>query len=136
MPLYFVYDDYRVRITRFIPHTLDIATRTVEELFAGPGSYADRLQTVIPPQTRLRSIRSDGDLVIVDINEAFVNATDRQAALGTLVLSLTDLQNERQQPFFRRVEVRIEGKALADFWGEDYDRQFTRPMLNQEYTTP
>ncbi len=133
LPLYFMLDDYRVRVTRLVPRTAAIATATVEELLKGPDTYGNLLSSPIPSGTSLISIRPDGRQVTVDLSQQFAEATNRQAAIDVLVLSLTELINqETQQPFFDQVEILIEGRALSDVWGDNYNQVFMRPVLNTE----
>ncbi|MCG8349440.1 MAG: GerMN domain-containing protein [Chloroflexales bacterium] len=134
LPLYFTNNGYRVRITRIYPRTTEVAQATVEELLKGAGVYSNRLERPIPADTRLLRIWKSGDRVVVDLSNEFITAADRNAALDTLILSLTELRDSQGARSFQRVEVLIEGQPLSRFWGGAYDRRFERPLLNPEGT--
>jgi spore germination protein GerM len=134
LPLYFLgtQGNY-IRITRLVPETLETARKTVEELLAGPGQYSDILLRPIPAGTQLREIaKGENNSVIVDLSHHFASADNRDAALQTLVLSLTELRGSGSTPIFRRVQVRIEGRALSEYWGNGYTGPFERVLLNAE----
>jgi spore germination protein GerM len=107
-----------------------VAQATVEQLLAGPGNYEMLLSSPIPEGTVLRNIRKEGNRVVVDLSEQFATATDRQQALDTLVLSLTELRNTQGQRIFDEVLVLVEGTPLSEFWGAEYAGPFARPLLN------
>lgn len=133
LPLYFVKDGYYVRITRLVHETTEVAHETTRELLAGPGSYSHLLTSPIPDGTQVLSVAKSGDQdVVVDLSAAFIHAADRQAALETLVLSLTELRNTQGGRFFERVQVLIEGQSLSAHWGAAYAGPFERPALNPE----
>jgi germination protein M len=133
LTLYYVNDatgDY-VRVTRLVPRTQSVARATVNELLNGPGSsYAGLLAQPIPQGTALIDIYFDAEAapgtLVVNLSAAFAQAPDREAALETLVLSLTNLST------VQRVDVRIEGQPLADVWGADFAGPFDPPPLNPE----
>jgi spore germination protein GerM len=134
LTLYYVNDatgDY-VRVTRLVPRTQSVARATVNELLNGPGSsYAGLLTQPIPQGTELIDVYFDSeapadDTLVVNLSAAFAQATDQQAALDTLVLSLTNLST------VQHVDVRIEGQPLADVWGADFAGPFDPPPLNPE----
>jgi len=134
LPLYFLgaQGNY-IRITRLVPETLETARKTVEELLAGPGQYSDILSRPIPAGTQLRDIaKGENNSVIVDLSHHFASADNRDAALQTLVLSLTELRGSGSTPIFRRVQVRVEGRALSEYWGNGYTGPFERILLNAE----
>lgn len=132
LPLYFMQDAYRIRITRLVPRTDAVAQATVEELLDGPGGYSNLLITPIPAGVQLRSIQRQGSRVIVDLTAPFATAPDRRAALDTLLLSLTELRDSTGQSAFQQVEVLIDGRKLEEFWGAGYAGPFQRPALNPE----
>lgn len=130
LPLYFLQGENYVRVTRLVPRTDNVAEATVRELLAGPGSYSDRVTTAIPSGTELRSIHKQGSTVVVDLSETFTTATNRNGAVNSLILSLTELRNIEGERIFQRVEVLVEGQSLADYWGEAYQGPLPRPVLN------
>jgi spore germination protein GerM len=132
LPLYFTSNGNRVRITRIHPRTTEVAQVTTEELLKGAGVYSNRLERPIPADTRLLRIWKSGEGIVVDLSSEFTTATNRNAALDTLVLSLTELRDSNGNRFFRWVEVLIEGQKLSKFWGGAYDRKFERPLVNPE----
>lgn len=132
LPLYFLNGNRRVRITRVVPRTDAVAEATLREWLAGPGGFADRLTRPVPAGTQLRGIRKDGDRAVVDFTAPFLDAPDRRAAVETLVLALTELRDSQGTSIFNRVEILVEGQKLSNFWGVEYDRQFSRPLLNPE----
>lgn len=136
LPLYFMSDTHYVRITRLVPRTNEVAAATVTALLAGPGTYSTWLSSPIPEGTSMYSVeKGRGKRVVVDLSQRFTEATQRAAALDTLVLSLTELRDSGGGRVFDEVEVLIEGQTLASFWGAEYDRPFARPPLNPESGT-
>jgi germination protein M len=135
LPLYYVNDatgEY-ARVTRLVPRTQGVARATVTELLRGPGSqYAGRLSQPIPQGTELINIYFDNEAapgtLVINLSAPFAQASDRQAALETLVLSLTS----NSLPTVERVDVRVDGQPLADVWGADFAGPFERPPLNPE----
>jgi germination protein M len=134
LPLYFLHQGRYVRITRLIPRTNQEARQTMEELLAGPGQYHDSLTSPIPIGTELRDIaKGETGEIVVDLTRHFVNASNRRRAIEVIVLSLTELRNPATgQRLFNRVEIRVEGHPLAEFWGEEYLNPHERPLLNPE----
>jgi spore germination protein GerM len=133
--LYYVNDatgDY-VRVTRLVPRTQGIARVTVNELLEGPSSqYAGLLAQPIPQGTELIDVYFDAEApagtLVVNVSAPFAQAANRQAALDTLVLSLTS----DGLPTVQRVVVRVDGQPLADVWGAAFAGPFERPPLNPE----
>lgn len=135
LPLYFLNNGRYVRITRLVPKTTEIARATVVELLSGPGSYSDIVQSPIPAGTELRDIRKQSsNSIVVDLTEHMLNATNRQAALDTIILSLTELRNttEQGERIFTNVTFLIEGQDIATFWGEQYRGPFERPSISTD----
>jgi spore germination protein GerM len=135
LALYFLSsaDDW-VRVTRLVDRTNDVARATLTELLAGPGSYGDRLYSPIPAGTALSGagLRADGDLLVVDLSAPFRDAYNRQAAVDALVYAITELRDSAGARRFGRLEILVEGRKLSDYWGRNFDRQFTRRPLNPE----
>ncbi len=135
LSLYFTLEGRYVRLTRLVPRTWSPARATIEELLKGAGQYAGLLEEPIPPGTQLINISfaaDDDQMLVLNLTWPFVDTADRQAALDTILLSLTDLRNAQNEPI-ERVQILIDGSRLADYWGPDYDRPFfSRPVLNQE----
>lgn len=133
LTLYYVNDatgDY-VRVTRLVPRTQSVARATVNELLDGPGSqYAGLLAQPIPQGTALIDVYFDTEAasgtLVVNLSAAFAQAPEREAALETLVLSLTNLST------VERVDVRVDGQPLGDVWDADFAGPFERPPLNPE----
>jgi spore germination protein GerM len=133
LTLYYVNDatgDY-VRVTRLVPRTQSAARATVNELLDGLGSqYAGLLSQPIPQGTTLIDVYFDIEdapgTLVVNLSAAFAQAPNREAALETLVLSLTNLST------VERVDVRVDGQPLGDVWGADFAGPFGRPPLNPE----
>ncbi len=123
------------RISRLVPRTTSPARKTVEELLAGPGPFGNLLTSPIPADTQLNDIRfddNDDQFLIVDLSQPFADAINREAALDTLLLSLTDLRNAEQEPI-EKVQVLIDGRELSEAWGSEFAQPFfTRPALNAE----
>jgi spore germination protein GerM len=129
LPLYFPLNGARqdVRLIRMVPKTFQTAESTVRALLEGPGEYADRVRVTIPEGTELRGIKkTSGGVILVDFTQPFAEAPDRQAAVRTLVASLTTL------PGVNGVQILVEGTSLADHWGPNYGRIFQRSAINPE----
>lgn len=126
LPLYFVSADgaYDVRILRLVPPTKQTATATIRALIEGPGPYAGAVQQVIPPDTELRAITLANGIVTLNFSSAFTNAPDRNAAVRTIVESLTTLPTVQAVRFF------VEGQSLGEVWGPEYGQTFARPVIN------
>jgi germination protein M len=135
LTLYYINDatgDY-VRVMRLVPRTQSVARATVNELLNGPGSqYAGLLSQPIPQDTALINVYFDTEAapgtLVVNLSAAFAQAPNREAALETLVLSLTS----NSLPTVERVDVRVDGQPLSDVWGADFTGPFERPPLNPE----
>jgi spore germination protein GerM len=128
LPLYFVSNDgaHHIRVIRMVEKTKQTAGATVRALLEGPIGYEYALRRSIPAGTELRSVRKDGSTLWVDFTQPFADAPDRVAAVRTVVESLTTL------PGISGVRFLVDGASLADRWGADYGRLFTRPPINPE----
>jgi spore germination protein GerM len=128
LPLYFVSADgtHDIRVIRMVPKTQQVAEATVRALLEGPGEYGSALQRVIPEGTELRGIRLENGTIIVDFTQPFASASNRAAAVRTVVESLTTLKTVSGVIFL------VEGHSLADQWGGDYGRVFGRVVINPE----
>nr|WP_255603138.1 GerMN domain-containing protein [Oscillochloris sp. ZM17-4] len=135
LPLYFLSGAGRwVRVTRLAPRTDDVARATLDALLDGPGSYGGRVYSAIPSGTRASGggLRGDGTRVVVDLTRPFLDAFNRQAAVDAIVYSLTELRDPSGARLYAHVEILVEGIKLSDYWGAEFDRQFTRKALNPE----
>ncbi|MCS6940126.1 MAG: GerMN domain-containing protein [Roseiflexus sp.] len=128
LPTYYLANDgyHTIRIIRMVPKTRQVAEGTVRALIEGPGIYEYAVQRTIPPGTELRAISINQGVVRVDFNARFAEASDRNAAVRTLVESLTTL------PRVTGVQIFIEGRSLAEWWGEPYGRVYPKPLINPE----
>lgn len=129
LPLYFASSDgsHDVRIIRMVPKTQQVAAATARALLEGPGAYEFALRRVIPAGTELRGLRLEtGGTLTVDFTQPFADSPDRPAAVRTLVASLTTI------PGVKGVQVLVEGRSLAEQWGNDYAQIFRRPTINPE----
>lgn len=122
LPLYFpsATSGYDIRVIRMIPKTKQVAEATVRALLEGPGPYDGALRRVIPAGTELRGIKLENGVVLVDFTQPFADAPDLDAAMRTLVESLTTLKT------VGGVQFLVEGQAFAD------GKIFRRPAINQE----
>lgn len=128
LPTYYLANDgyHTIRIIRMTPKTRQVAEGTVRALIEGPGVYEYAVQRTIPSGTELRSISINQGVVRVDFSAQFAEATDRNAAVRTLVESLTTL------PRVTGVQIFIEGRSLAEWWGEPYGKVYPKPLINPE----
>jgi spore germination protein GerM len=128
LPLYFVSADgaHHVRVIRMVPKTKQTADATMRALLEGPIGYEYALRRSIPEGTELRGVNKDGSVIWVDFTQPFADAPDRDAAVRTVVESLTTL------PGVSGVRFLVEGSSLADQWGAEYGRLFTKPPINPE----
>jgi len=128
LPTYYLANDgyHTIRIIRMVPKTRQVAEGTVRALIEGPGIYEYAVQRTIPPTTKLRSIGINQGVVRVDFSAQFAEATDRASAVRTLVESLTTL------PGVTGVQIFVEGRSLAEWWGEPYGKVFPKPLINPE----
>lgn len=128
LPTYYLANDGRhtIRIIRMVPKTRQVAEGTVRALIEGPGIYEYAVQRTIPPGTDLRAISINQGVVRVDFSAQFAEAPDRNAAVRTLVESLTTL------PGVSGVQIFVEGRSLAEWWGEPYGRVYPKPLINPE----
>jgi spore germination protein GerM len=123
LPLYFPSVDgaHDVRIIRMVPKTKQVGEATVRALLEGPpAEYASVLWRVIPAGTELRGIKLDNGVLLVDFTQSFASAPDVNAAMRTVVESLTSIKT------VRGVQFLVEGQAFAD------GRIFGKPAINQE----
>ncbi len=128
LPTYYLANDgyHTIRIIRMVPKTRQVAEGTVRALIDGPGIYEYAVQRTIPSTTELRSIGINRGIVRVDFSAQFAEAVDRTAAVRTLVESLTTL------PSVTGVQIFVEGRSLAEWWGEPYGKVFPKPLINPE----
>ena len=128
LPLYFVSSDgvHHVRVIRMVPKTKQTAGATMRALLEGPIGYEYALRRSIPEGTELRGVTKDGSTIWVDFTQPFADSPDRDAAVHTVVESLTTL------PGVSGVRFLVEGTSLANQWGAEYGRLFTRPPINPE----
>jgi len=123
LPLYFPSIDgaHDVRIISMVPKTKRVGEATVRALLDGPpAEYAGLLQRVIPADTELRGIKLNNGVLLVDFTQPFADAPDLDAAMRTVVESLTSIKT------VRGVQFLVEGQAFAD------GRVFGKPAINQE----
>ena len=122
LPLYFpsASTGHDIRIMRLVPKTQQVAEATVRALIEGPGSYASVTRRVIPEGTQLRGIKLENGVVLVDFTKPFAEAQSLDAAMRTIVESLTTF------PSVSGVQFLVEGNAFAD------GRIFKKPVINQE----
>ena len=123
LPLYFPSVDgaHDVRIIRMVPKTKQVGEATVRALLDGPPpEYASAVRRVIPTGTELRGIKLNDGVLLVDFTQPFADAPDINAAMRTVVESLTSIKT------VRGVQFLVEGQAFAD------GRIFGKPAINQE----
>lgn len=123
LPLYFPSVDgaHDVRIISMVPKTKQVGEATVRALLDGPpAEYAGAVQRVIPADTQLRGIRLNNGVLLVDFTQPFAYAPDLDAAMRTVVESLTSIKT------VRGVQFLVEGQAFAD------GKVFGKPAINQE----
>ena len=122
LPLYFpsATSNHDIRLIRMVPKTKQTAQATVQALLDGPGTYNGIVRRVLPEGTQLRGIKLNGDVALVDFTEPFARAADLDAAMRTVVESLTTLKT------VRGVQFLVEGNPFAD------GKIFHRPTINQE----
>ncbi|HEU4327676.1 MAG TPA: GerMN domain-containing protein [Roseiflexaceae bacterium] len=129
LPLYFPSSDgvHDVRVIRMVPRTAQVAEATVRALLEGPGAFGYALRRVIPADTELRGLRLGSDGVLtVDFTQPFADSPDRAAAARTLAASLTTLPN------VSGVQLLVEGRPVAEQWGDSYREILRRPLINGE----
>jgi spore germination protein GerM len=123
LPLYFPSIDgaHDVRIISMVPKTKQVGEATIRALLDGPpAEYAGAVQRVIPADTELRGIKLNNGVLLVDFTQPFAYAPDLNAAVRTVVESLTSIKT------VRGVQFLIEGQAFAD------GKVFGKPAINQE----
>lgn len=128
LPLYFLANDgyHDIRLIRMVPKTRQTAEGTIRALLEGPGQYSYAAQRTIPEGTELRGIRKENDVIIVDFTQRFAETGQRDLAVRSVVQSLTTLQTVRGVMFL------VEGRSLAEQWGDPYGQIFTRRAVNPE----
>ncbi len=130
LPIYFPLNDGArdVRLIRMVPKTRETARATINALLEGPNGYSSAVQQVIPKGTALRaiSIEPNSRIITVDFTQQFATAANREAAVRNIVQSLTTLPN------VQGVQILVEGRPLADQWGEKYRNGFGKPLINPE----
>lgn len=115
-----------VRIIRMVPKTRETAAGTMRALLDGPGEYGPFVREVIPDGTQLLGVRIDNGVVTVNLSGVFAEAGDRDAAVRTIVASLTSL------PTVSGVRFEVEGQSLAARWGDAYGATFQKQLVNAE----
>ncbi len=128
LPIYFLAQDgsHYIRLIRMVPKTRQVAEGTIRALLEGPGSYAYAVQRIIPAGTQLRGISLENGIVSVDFTQPFADAANRDAAARSVAYSLTTISN------IRGVRLLVEGRSLAEWWGESYGGVFERQLVNAE----
>ena len=123
LPLYFPSVDgaHDVRIIRMVPKTKQVGEATVRALLDGPPpEYTNAVWRVIPANTELRGIKLNDGVLLVDFTQPFADAPDVNAAMRTVIESLTSIKT------VRGVQFLVEGQAFAD------GKIFGKPAINQE----
>ena len=123
LPLYFPSVDgvHDVRIISMVPKTKQVGAATVQALLDGPpAEYAGAVWRVIPADTQLRGIKLNNGVLLVDFTQPFADAPDLNAAMRTVIESLTSIKS------VRGVQFLVEGQAFAD------GKVFGKPAINQE----
>jgi spore germination protein GerM len=128
LPTYYVMkgSNRSVRIMRMVPKTRETAASTVQALLEGPGEYGYAVVETIPDSASLLDLTLESGVATVNFSETFTSTRDRQAAVRTVVESLTTL------PGLTGVRFLVEGQSLGDYWGEPYGRVFSKPLINPE----
>ncbi|HWQ14259.1 MAG TPA: GerMN domain-containing protein, partial [Roseiflexaceae bacterium] len=128
LPTYYLMADGRhtVRIMRMVPKTRETAAGTLYALLEGPGEYEYAVRRVIPDGTGLLGVGLEDGVATVNFTQDFAGAVDRDAAVRTVVESLTTLKT------IGAVRFLVDGQSLADYWGEPYGQVFPRPQINPE----
>jgi spore germination protein GerM len=128
LPTYYLTADGRhtVRIIRMTPKTRETAAGTLYALLDGPGEYAYAVQRVIPGGTGLLGVGLENGVATVNFTPEFTEAGNRDAAVRTVVESLTTLRT------ISGVRFLVDGQSLANYWGEPYGQVFPRPLINPE----
>jgi hypothetical protein len=113
-------------VLRSVPRDVPTGARAVlESLFAGPNAdeRAAQLDTAIPAEVRLLSTRTVGDVLTIDLNDAFDDLTTvgLRQAVAQIVITATEIDG------IRAVQLRVEGEPRV--WprgnGELTDRPLT-----------
>ncbi len=109
-----------VPVVRQVPMSDDLPRQALEQLLGGPVPGDGRgLAPVLPPSTRLLSLRLLGDTAIVNLNRAAfedaaavgVGPEHEALALAALVDTLTEF------PTVQRARIFVEGRSGHPFWG-------------------
>jgi spore germination protein GerM len=113
-------------VLRSVPRDVPTGARAVlESLFAGPNvdERSAQLDTAMPADVRLLSTRTVGDVLTIDLNDAFDDLTTvgLRQAVAQIVITATDIEG------IRAVQLRVDGEPRV--WprgnGELTDRPLT-----------
>ena len=104
--------------TRAVPYTSGVIRATTQEMLKGPAGGS--LRNPIASGTQLRKVRFEQGIAQLNLSAHFLMSENHHGATRSLTLALTQIRG------VKGVQITVEGKPLAQYWGEDFAGVFVR----------
>lgn len=110
-----------VPVTRPVASAAEPSAAALEQLIGGPAGDEVGLLAILPAGTRVQRLNLEGDTAVVDFSADLAQAAKLEAAVGAIVLTLTELPN------ISRVKLTVDGQCLSLPDGKNLAEPVLRP---------
>lgn len=113
---------FLVPVTRPVAPAAELCSAALEQLIGGPAAGEPGLKGVISSGARVQSLSIEGKTAIVDFSADLAEAENLDAAVGAIVLTLTEL------PDITQVRLTIDGENITLSTGKVLAEPVLRPI--------
>ena len=134
LTLYFATPDgqHLFPLVRRVPYDPGVARAAVNEMIKGPSAaYQGVAISPLPGDTQIIDIHREGNTMVIDFNSAFLNASNGDLAVKSLIFAMTSLTADAPSGV-DSVQIYVQGTDLGVYWGDAYSGKLYRPLLNPE----
>lgn len=117
---------FLVPVTRPVAPAAELCAAALEQLIGGPAAGQPGLKGVITPGVRVQHLSIEGKRAVVDFSAELAEAENLDAAVGAIVLTLTEL------PEISEVRLTIDGENITLSSG----KVLAEPVLRPESANP
>lgn len=117
---------FLVPVTRPVASAAELSSAALEQLIGGPAAGESGLKGVISSGVRVQRLSIEGKTAVVDFSADLAQAENLDAAVGAIVLTLTEL------PDISGVKLTVDGENITLTNGE----VLTEPVLRPASTNP